>query len=115
METNIWQSAWESGRIGFHQDHVHPDLERFGAQWLGESPCQVLVPLCGKTLDLAWLVARGHTTVGVELVSQAVHELHTEQRRAHKRGHRRHRRRQHAHGWPRRRYAKRRPSRCGRR
>jgi thiopurine S-methyltransferase len=81
----MWQSAWESGRTGFHQDRVHPDLERFAPQWLGERPRRVLVPLCGKTLDLAWLVARGHTTVGVELVPQAVHELHTEQRRAHNR------------------------------
>lgn len=32
----------------------------------------VLVPLCGKSLDLAWLAEQGHPVVGVELSAVAV-------------------------------------------
>ena len=34
--------------------------------------CEVLVPLCGKTLDMHWLAEQGHGVVGLELVEQAV-------------------------------------------
>ena len=34
--------------------------------------CEVLVPLCGKTLDMHWLAEQGHCVVGLELVEQAV-------------------------------------------
>jgi thiopurine S-methyltransferase len=33
---------------------------------------RVLVPLCGKSVDLEWLVARGHEVVGIELSELAV-------------------------------------------
>jgi thiopurine S-methyltransferase len=33
------------------------------------------VPLCGKSLDLGWLVEQGHDVVGVELSEQAVSDL----------------------------------------
>ena len=32
----------------------------------------MLVPLCGKSVDLWWLAERGHQVVGVELAEQAV-------------------------------------------
>ena len=32
----------------------------------------VLVPLCGKTLDMLWLAQQGHEVVGLEMVQQAV-------------------------------------------
>jgi len=42
----------------------------------------VLVPLCGKSLDLAWLADRGHQVVGVELSDIAVNAVFEESRRA---------------------------------
>jgi thiopurine S-methyltransferase len=41
----------------------------------GESPKRILVPLCGKSVDLDWLVGQGHTVVGVEFVPEAVSQL----------------------------------------
>ncbi len=38
----------------------------------------VLVPLCGKTLDMHWLRYKGHTITGVELVEEAVHQFFDE-------------------------------------
>ena len=38
----------------------------------------VLVPLCGKTLDMHWLSDKGHTITGIELVEEAVHQFFDE-------------------------------------
>ncbi len=73
-----WRISWREGRIGFHQDAVHQDLVSHERRFLGGGARRVLVPLCGKTRDLDWLVARGHEVVGVEFVEQAVRELFAE-------------------------------------
>lgn len=65
MEASFWHQRWETGRVGFHLERVNPWLERFEAQ-LGP-PGRILVPLCGKSLDLRWLSERGWEVTGVEL------------------------------------------------
>ena len=39
---------------------------------------RVLVPLCGKSVDLEWLVARGHEVVGIELSELAAQAFFAE-------------------------------------
>jgi thiopurine S-methyltransferase len=72
---DFWHERWRTGQIGFHQQAVHPLLERW---WpgLGVSPgARVYVPLCGKSLDMAWLAGRGHTVLGSELSRIAIDEF----------------------------------------
>jgi thiopurine S-methyltransferase len=38
----------------------------------------VLVPLCGKTPDLLWLIEQGHEVVGIELSGIAIRQLFAE-------------------------------------
>ncbi len=77
MEPDFWRQRWEQGQIGFHRASVHPDLLGFASDWIlgGRG---VLVPLCGKSLDLPWLAGR-LPTVGVELSALACAQLHEEQ------------------------------------
>jgi thiopurine S-methyltransferase len=67
-----WHERWRDNRIGFHQDTVHRDLETYESQFLGSGAHRVLVPLCGKSVDLVWLAERGHEVLGVEIVPLAV-------------------------------------------
>lgn len=79
MDAEFWQQRWREGKIGFHQDRPTPLLEQY---WdaVGVPPgATVLVPLCGKSLDLAWLAARGHRVIGVELSPLAVRQFFEEQ------------------------------------
>lgn len=79
MEPGFWHQRWRDNRIGFHQDRVTPLLER---HWdaIGLPPdARVFVPLCGKTLDMPWLSARGHRVLGVELSELAVRQFFDEQ------------------------------------
>ena len=76
IDNEGWQQRWREGRTGFHLDQVHPLLLRYHE--LLPPRCRVLVPLCGKSLDLAWLSQQGHEVCAVELSEVAVRELHAE-------------------------------------
>ena len=73
MERSFWQTRWDENRIGFHRDSVNPWLVRY-VERLGP-PGRVLVPLCGKSLDLQYLAQQGHEVVGVEFISKAAHQF----------------------------------------
>ncbi|MBF8722144.1 MULTISPECIES: thiopurine S-methyltransferase [Pseudomonas] len=78
MEPTFWHKRWADNQIGFHQAQVNPDLQ---AHWpkLGLAPgSRVLVPLCGKSLDMAWLAGQGHRVLGVELSRRAVESFFQE-------------------------------------
>ncbi|UZE30807.1 thiopurine S-methyltransferase [Pseudomonas asplenii] len=72
MQPEFWHTRWERGQIGFHLDQVNPCLQRHWPSLSLGPEARVLVPLCGKSLDLAWLAAQGLRVLGVELSSRAV-------------------------------------------
>lgn len=72
MEPEFWIKRWETGDIGFHRDEVQAGLSEFWPQIAQNTETRVFVPLCGKSLDMRWLAARGHSVLGVELSAQAV-------------------------------------------
>ncbi|MBS3186336.1 thiopurine S-methyltransferase [Pseudomonas vlassakiae] len=72
MEPAFWQKRWADNQIGFHQSRVNPFLPKYWPQLQLAPGSRVLVPLCGKSLDLAWLAGQGHRVLGVELSRQAV-------------------------------------------
>ncbi|MES2638479.1 MAG: thiopurine S-methyltransferase [Myxococcota bacterium] len=76
MDPKYWLTAWEEGRTAFHSESVHPSLTTYQGSFLGGGAHRVLVPLCGKTVDLAWMISRGHEVVGIELSEKAIVALH---------------------------------------
>lgn len=78
MEPDFWHQKWESNVIGFHKNEANPFLvSHFAALVLAEAS-RVFVPLCGKTLDIGWLLSRGYRVVGIELSEIAVKQLFEE-------------------------------------
>lgn len=78
MEHGFWHDRWQSGRIGFHEDEPNPLLtSHFSALSVPENG-RVFVPLCGKTLDIGWLLAQGHRVAGAELSELAIRQLFEE-------------------------------------
>ena len=67
MEAAFWVGKWESNEIGFHQEAVNDMLEACWADVGAPRGGAVLVPLCGKSLDMRWLAERGHRVVGLEI------------------------------------------------
>lgn len=76
MQADYWQKNWREGRIGFHEQAINPLLTAH-ADWFAK-PGRVLVPLCGKSLDLWWLAEQGHDVVGIELTTEAALEFFAE-------------------------------------
>lgn len=78
MQPDFWLRRWQNNQIGFHAATANPYLQQY---WPGlEVPqgAQVLVPLCGKSLDLVWLAGQGLRVLGIELVEQAVEDFFRE-------------------------------------
>lgn len=78
METSFWHQKWERGDIGFHESEANPLLIEHFAKLNVAKGTRVFLPLCGKTRDLAWLLACGYRVVGAELSELAINELFKE-------------------------------------
>jgi thiopurine S-methyltransferase len=72
MQAEFWLQRWREGRIGFHQERPMPLLLEHWPTLALPQDSRVLVPLCGKTLDMPWLAAQGYRVLGVELSPLAV-------------------------------------------
>jgi thiopurine S-methyltransferase len=78
MHEAFWQARWSRSEIGFHQAEVNAYLRRHWPSLQLHEAAQVLVPLCGKSLDMLWLLSQGHRVLGVELAQKAVEDFFAE-------------------------------------
>ena len=78
MEPEFWNETWSNRDIAFHSANVHPFLAGQLSTLSLRSGARMFLPLCGKTLDIHWLLKQGFQVVGVELVETAVQELFDE-------------------------------------
>lgn len=78
MESHFWQQRWQRGDIGFHQSATNPFLLAHFDQLNVPAGGRVFLPLCGKTRDLAWLLAHGYRVAGAELSQLAIDALFQE-------------------------------------
>jgi len=78
-----WHSRWNANNTRWHLPGANPHLHRFLTEFLptagaphavGMGP-RVLLPLCGKAVDMAHLARLGFRVVGIEGVRQAVDEF----------------------------------------
>jgi len=72
MDKDFWLKRWQRDEIGFHQSDIHWALKRHWDAMIAETAGDVLIPLCGKSLDMCWLAKRGHEVTGVELSGRAI-------------------------------------------
>ncbi|RTK96201.1 MAG: thiopurine S-methyltransferase [Neisseriaceae bacterium] len=78
MQHEFWHERWQSNQIAFHQGKAHDLLTKYVdslGDLLGKT---ILVPLCGKSLDLVYLVSRGANVIGCELSNKACVDFFTE-------------------------------------
>lgn len=78
MDVDFWLERWREGRTHFHQQAVMPLLSKHWSTLQVPTGARVLVPLCGKSLDMAWLASQGYRVLGVELSSLAVEQFFDE-------------------------------------
>ena len=63
MDLDFWHQKWETNQIFFHQNQIHALLKKY----FNHPPGKIMVPLCGKSMDMLWLLQQGHEVIGVEI------------------------------------------------
>lgn len=75
MDPSFWLKRWQDNEIGFHANEVQPALVKHWPALDLVKEARVLVPLCGKSLDMVWLAEQGHTIIGAELSEIALKDF----------------------------------------
>lgn len=75
----FWLDKWQTSDISFHRDQINPTITTYFPQCHLPQAARVLVPLCGKSLDMCWLMAQGYNVVGIELSAIAIETFFAEQ------------------------------------
>jgi len=74
MDNNFWLQRWENGEIGFHEREVNLFLLKYSNSILRKND-KVFIPLCGKSLDISYILSKGCFVIGCELSELAIKEL----------------------------------------
>lgn len=78
MKATYWNKRWKNNDIDFHQNKTSVLLTKYIQQLNLDNLSRVFLPLCGKTLDIGWLLSEGYQVVGSELSEKGIQELFEE-------------------------------------
>lgn len=78
MDAEFWHGKWRRGEIAFHQPEPNPLLTRNLPALGPPAGARLFLPLCGKSLDIGWLLAQGRSVAGAELSRTAIEQLFEE-------------------------------------
>lgn len=78
MKTSFWIQRWKESDIGFHEKEANPLLIKHFQRLNLKKGKRIFIPLCGKTLDIFWLLSNNYQVVGVEFSRIAVKQLFEE-------------------------------------
>ncbi len=79
MEAKFWSDSWDKGGFytSFHRRDVHPYVTtHLSPEAIAGKT--VLVPLCGKSVDMLYLAESARRVIGVELIEKAILEFFAE-------------------------------------
>lgn len=71
MDSIFWLNKWQSNDIAFNQMQPNSFMQRYFSMLRLKPDSQILVPLCGKSIDMIWLSDMGFQVLGIELSETA--------------------------------------------
>lgn len=75
MDMRFWEHQWENNDISFHASEAHPLLVKYFGEFSLPKGSRIFLPLCGKSLDIHWLINNNCRVAGVEWSRIAVEQL----------------------------------------
>lgn len=80
MKKRFWIDSWKEGgrKTSFHRSDIHPYVLKYLYPEKLKNK-RILVPLCGKSVDLVYFSTYAREVIGVELVTDAVLQFFEEQ------------------------------------
>ena len=79
-----WLHFWENNETNWHSDTITQELVEYFELFELESRDKVFVPLCGKSLDMIYIMNQGFSVVGVEISEIGVRQFFSENNLAYK-------------------------------
>lgn len=78
MDASFWHQRWGKNEIAFHEREANPLLVKYFKELSLAKGGRIFLPLCGKTLDIRWLLSNGYRIAGAELSKIAIEQLFNE-------------------------------------
>lgn len=78
MDKIFWEERWKKNEIAFHGAEANPFLVKYFDRLSLAKGSRIFLPLCGKTLDILWLLSKGYRVAGAELSKLAIDQLFSE-------------------------------------
>ena len=78
MDPSFWHRRWEKNEIAFHEGKANLLLVKYFTELSLAKGRRIFVPLCGKTLDISWLLSNGYRVAGADLSQIAIEQLFME-------------------------------------
>ena len=75
MEKGFWHGKWQRNEIAFHEGAPNPLLVKYFGELGLAKGSRIFLPLCGKSLDISWLLSKGYRVAGAELSGMAIEQL----------------------------------------
>ncbi len=75
MDASFWHQRWQTNETGWHERAANPLLLKHFAALALAPESRLFVPLCGKSLDVGWLLSQGYRVAAAELSALAVTQL----------------------------------------
>lgn len=75
MDASFWYHRWENNETAWQESKANPLLVTYFKELSIAKGRRVFVPLCGKTLDISWLLSHGYRVAGAELSQIAIEQL----------------------------------------
>ena len=73
-----WLHFWENNETNWHSDTITQELAEYFELFELEPGDKVFVPLCGKSLDMIYIVNQGFSVVGVEVSEFGIRQFFKE-------------------------------------
>jgi thiopurine S-methyltransferase len=73
-----WINRWENNQIGWHKSDFNSRMIEFLPNLNLQKGSEIFVPLCGKSLDMIYLLNQGFKVIGVELSKIAITDFFAE-------------------------------------
>ena len=80
IDNNFWFDCWKNNNLGFNQEAPNPTLIKFFSTFSIPKKSRAFIPLCGKSVDMIWLLEQGLEVVGIELSPLAIQAFFEENR-----------------------------------
>lgn len=79
MSPEDWALKWKNNQIGFHMETLCEMFRKHYKQLInGRENLKIFIPLCGKAVEMKWLLDEGHSVVGVDCGEEGLQQFFEE-------------------------------------